>query len=163
MAGNKNSGNHNPIPAPKGHSYRVTHGGEQALRALADNRPFKGMASTIARSVEADYRSNGRLTMLEELAIGTHTVAIMYQHAVYTAADNGDMVQLDACTRRYGWLAGLASRIWGQVREEQKLHPSQLSYAEGVQRLIDSENAVPMPEVGNADNDTKAQNDDENA
>lgn len=159
MAGNKNSGNHNPIPAPKDNERALTHGGARALEALSKGKPYKGLVAELELDIQALYEAHGRLLMLERLAIRTHTVAEVFWGAFIKAVDSGEFDKVDHCAKRYGWLSGAAGRLWAQVREEKRLHTTDVSYDELVQRLVDADMAQPMPEV---DDDANVQNDAEN-
>lgn len=160
MAGNKNSGNHNPITAPVGSERALKHGGERAIRALQSGKPYKGLVAELELDIEALYRAHGRLTMLEELAIRTHTVGQVFWGAFSKAVDDGDIGKADLYAKRCGWLFGAAGRLWAQVREEKRLYSTDLSYDELVKRLVDGEKAQPMPV---ANDDANVQNDGESA
>lgn len=161
MAGNKNSGNRTKErPHADGNEFNLKHGGARALQALSDGKPYKGLVAELELDIEALYRAHGRLTMLETLAIRTHTVAEVYYGAFSKAVDDGSMDKVDLYAKRYGWLAGATGRLWAQVREEKRLYSSDVSYDELVQRLVDGESAQPMPEVNDSAN---VQNDAGNA
>ena len=104
----------------EGNRAAVKHGGESAILAIREGKPFKGLAAQAERDVQADLASSGRGGLVREIAVRAHTAMRLYWSAVQQAADDGDLAALDSYCARFGWLAGVASRAWREVREEEK-------------------------------------------
>jgi len=121
---------------PVGNDKGVTHGGEGALVAIREGRPFKGIAASEERSVKAELQAGGRAEMVKQEAVRLKTACNLYWGAVCKAADDADLEGLDKYIKRYGWLAGATLRAWAQVKDEDKDRGEMaLDYAELVKQL----------------------------
>lgn len=117
MAGSGVQRNPDGTFAP-GQSGFLQHGGESAVSAIRDGRPFTGLAAQAEREVIEDLESAGRGALVREAAVRLHTAMRLYWGAVMSAADAGDLAKLDSYCRRFGWLATSALRAWREVRAE---------------------------------------------
>ena len=133
-------GNPNPSPETRfkeGHQTALKHGGAGAVKAITEGRAFQGLAAQAERDVIHDLQESGRQFLVEEIATRAHTALRLYWAAVQKAADAGDLEKLDNYCKRFGWLAGVASRAWREVREEEKVSgkAGALDYEELVKNL----------------------------
>jgi len=101
-----------------GQSGNLRHGGEAAVSAIREGKPFPGLASLAEREVQQDLEEQGRAGLVKEAAIRLHTAMRLYWGAVQSAADQGDLAKLDSYCARFGWLAGAALRAWAQVKAD---------------------------------------------
>ena len=121
---------------PPGNEHALKHGGEGALEAIREGRPFKGLAASEERSVKAELQAAGRAEMVKQEAVRLKTACNLYWGAVCKAADDADLEGLDKYIKRYGWLAGATLRAWAQVKDEDKDRAdSALDYDELVKQL----------------------------
>ena len=91
------------------------HGGEGAIKAIQQGVPFKGLAASEERRVRKELADSGRLELMRQNAIRMQTASNLYWGAVLAAADKGDIAELDARVKRYGWIAGATLRAWISV------------------------------------------------
>ena len=105
---------------PKNNQNAAKYGGEGAIRRVSEGKPFIGLAKDEENSVENDLRDLGQSEIVKRDAIRLQTCLNLYFNAVQKAAADGDLDSFDRYVARYGWLAGVTLRAWGQVAADEK-------------------------------------------
>ena len=98
----------------------LKHGGEAAIKRLADGQPFTAMALERQGQVEVELADSGVDAIIERNAVRLQTAADLYFDALLKAAQDGNEKLFDGYVGRFGWLTGKTLLAWAQVRESRK-------------------------------------------
>jgi hypothetical protein len=100
----------------QGNTNALKHGGEAAVKDLANGEDFHGPA--IVAQVEAHelYSEKGADFMLQRGAVRLQAAADLYFDAILIGSQNGASIAvLDGYFGRWGWLQNSALRAWAEV------------------------------------------------
>jgi hypothetical protein len=98
----------------------VKHGGEGAIKRIAEGKEFIGLAAEEQKAVETEFQGAGQSALVVKNAIRLQTALNLYWGAVQKAAQDGDLAAFDRYIARYGWLAGVTLRALAQVAQDEQ-------------------------------------------
>jgi hypothetical protein len=104
----------------KGNQANLRHGGEGAIRRVAENKEFIGLAREEQWAVEGEFQDAGQAALVRKNAMRLQTGLNLYWNAVEKAAADGDLAAFDRYIARYGWLSGVTLRAWAQVAQDEQ-------------------------------------------
>lgn len=94
---------------------RLTHGGEGALSALSQGRPFARYAretylKTLADMGLTEDDLTGTIGLVAREVARQFTVTELFWQAMMGAAELGDIKEFERFAKRYGWMSGKATK-----------------------------------------------------
>jgi hypothetical protein len=96
------------------------HGGEAAIKRLADGQPFTGLAAAKQAEVRERLETEGIDAIMEDNAIDVQAVRDLFRDALAKAIDDGNEKQINGYADRFQWFADKAMKHWAMVRANRK-------------------------------------------
>lgn len=107
------------MPAQLGDRNALLHGGAAARRALTTGAEFTGPAREAELAVINELATDGRVSIMERLAVRLTAACDLYYNAVLDAANRGDERSYHSYLKSFGWLASKSLAAWALVGREQ--------------------------------------------
>jgi len=95
-------------------------GADAAIKRLEDGGPFAPIAAEELARVESQLELKGIADIQVQNATRIQTACNLYWTAIEKAAQDHDLIALDKFCARYGWLVGVATRAWIEVKADRK-------------------------------------------
>lgn len=95
----------------------TVHGGQGALKAIRQGKPFSGLAKIAEGDVEARLQLEGIEGELVRDAKRIQTVSDLYYNAFVKAMQDGDIDKATTYLKVWGWVTNSAVRSWELVRK----------------------------------------------
>lgn len=112
------------MPGTQGNKNRQIHGGASAVKAIARQEPFAGVAIQVEQEVKADLEEPGGLDeIIEHGAIRLETASRLYFDAFRVAIQDSDIDKATTYAKMFAWLQAAALRTWQNVRTNRVSRP----------------------------------------
>lgn len=103
------------MAAREGNENGLQHGGEGAIKSLANGRPFARYARETYLKTLADMNLNeadlhGTLGLAAREVARQFTVSELFWQAMMGAAESGDIKEFERFAKRFGWISGKATK-----------------------------------------------------
>lgn len=121
------------MPAQPGDRNALQHGGAAARVALTKDIEFTGPAHEAELAVREELATDGRVSIMERLAIRLTAACDLYYNAVVDAANRGDERSYHSYLKSFGWLASKSLAAWVIVGQEQAEQDDALDYEKMLQ------------------------------